>query len=99
VEQAAPENAMKRRILYLASTSLAFLAGCERGGVSDYTGYAADYMAYEDPVDDDDDGWEDWEDCDDGDPAINPDADEICDDGIDNDCDELTDADDTEDCG
>ena len=33
------------------------------------------------------------EDCDDSDPAINPDAEEICDE-IDNDCDELIDDDD-----
>jgi hypothetical protein len=38
------------------------------------------------------------EDCDDNDAAVNPDATEICDDEIDNDCDELIDADDVDDC-
>ena len=37
-------------------------------------------------------------DCDDGDPDINPGAEEVCDDFTDNDCDELTDGDDS-DCG
>ena len=89
---------MKRRMLLIASTLLGPLSGCDGGGVSDYTGYTADYMAWEDPVDDDEDGWEDWEDCDDGDAAIHPDAEEICDDSLDNDCDELIDADDVDDC-
>ncbi len=38
------------------------------------------------PVDADADGFVDSEDCDDSDPAVNPDADEICGDAIDNDC-------------
>jgi len=38
-------------------------------------------------VDGDGDGFTDDVDCDDGDPAINPAADEICDNGVDEDCD------------
>jgi len=37
-------------------------------------------------------------DCDDGDPDVNPDAEEVCDDGVDNDCDMLTD-DEAPECG
>jgi len=52
--------------------------------------------------DGDDDGFQnEWcggPDCDDTDPAINPDADEICDDQADNDCDGLTDYADEVDC-
>jgi len=54
------------------------------------------------PADEDDgdgDGWMACEgDCDDADDSAHPDADEECGDGVDNDCDGLTDADDTEDC-
>ncbi|MBW1809918.1 MAG: lamin tail domain-containing protein, partial [Deltaproteobacteria bacterium] len=49
-------------------------------------------------ADDDQDSFEDaacgGEDCDDSNAAVNPDADEICDDSIDNDCDGDTDTDD-----
>lgn len=41
----------------------------------------------DEPVDEDEDGFEAAEDCDDTDANVNPDADEVCDDGIDNDCD------------
>jgi len=37
-------------------------------------------------------------DCDDTDPSVNPDAEEVCDDGIDNDCNGLTDHEDAEAC-
>lgn len=87
---------MKRRLLFLASASLAFFAGCGEGETSDYTGFVADTAP--EGLDDDGDGYDTDSDCDDGDPDINPGVDEICDDGVDNDCDDLTDADDTEDC-
>ncbi len=38
------------------------------------------------PQDRDGDGWLEGEDCDDSDSAVNPDATEICEDGVDNDC-------------
>jgi hypothetical protein len=41
--------------------------------------------------DDDGDGWGDWQDCASLSPSIHPGAAEICDDGLDNDCDELFD--------
>ena len=44
----------------------------------------------------DGDGWSEPDDCDDDDPAINPDAEEICD-SVDNDCNELIDDDADED--
>jgi hypothetical protein len=53
----------------------------------------------EPPVDNDGDGSFSDVDCDDNDPARYPGAFEICDDGIDNDCDNQTDLSDTYDCG
>jgi hypothetical protein len=50
-----------------------------------------------DNLDDDGDGFTLCQDCDDGDPAVNPDAIELCDDGVDQDCsgaDRVGDADD-----
>lgn len=46
------------------------------------------------PTDSDGDGYPDDEDCDDSDPSIHPGAEEVCGDGLDNDCDELADCDD-----
>lgn len=47
-------------------------------------------------VDNDDDGYDEDEDCDDNDDAVNPGADEDCEDGEDNDCDDKVDADDSD---
>ncbi len=44
------------------------------------------------------DGFDSDVDCNDADPAIHPEAEEICDDTVDNDCDELIDALDVDDC-
>ena len=55
-------------------------------GSSADTGEGADSGAA--PVDADGDGWTDiGGDCDDTDPAVNPDAEEVCDNGVDDDCD------------
>ncbi len=49
------------------------------------------------PVEDaDGDGWDEAEDCDDADPEVHPEADEACDDGVDNDCDGAVDGDDVD---
>jgi len=50
-------------------------------------------------IDKDIDLWCIPEDCDDNDDLVNPDAAEVCDDGIDNNCDGLVDCYDTDDCG
>ena len=55
----------------LAAFAMVLSPGCERAQIYDFDG----------------DGYPDAEDCDSEDPDINPSADEICDDGIDNDCD------------
>ncbi|MCB9746052.1 MAG: putative metal-binding motif-containing protein [Alphaproteobacteria bacterium] len=43
------------------------------------------------PADADGDGWAATEDCDDADPAVNPGAEELCGNGVDDDCDPSTD--------
>lgn len=49
-------------------------------------------------ADEDGDGYTFETDCDDEDAAVNPDATEVCDDAIDNNCDGLTDTEDTVGC-
>ena len=50
------------------------------------------------PGDLDGDGFDACDECDDTDDAVNPDADEVCEDGIDNNCDGLTDDEDEDAC-
>ncbi len=96
---------MRRRLLLVASSVLGLASGCDLFVTSDYAAeiidsetFATDDYSGWPARDADDDGWfANDGDCDDDDPDVNPGADEICDDGIDNDCDGLTDGED-EDC-
>ena len=67
-----------RRLTGVALSMVVFAVGCERSHNFDYDG----------------DGVVDEDDCSPGDPAIFPGAEEICTDGVDNDCDQLIDGDD-----
>ncbi len=82
---------MRRVLLRGFGLILGASLGCVPPG---HTLYGVDDTQW---VDSDSDGYPPGEDCDDQDPAIYPDADEVCDDGVDNDCDGLADEDD-EDC-
>ncbi len=71
-----------KRATVVALTPL-FLAACY-GGAPVPEGYE----------DFDGDGWMEVDDCDDNNAAVNPDADEVCDDDIDNNCDGVIDEED-----
>ena len=66
-------------------------------GCSDFTDDSEDSEG--DARDDDGDGYLTPEDCDDLDASIHPDAAEVCDDALDNDCDGRADCEDQRDCG
>jgi len=84
------------RKIAMAAGATTFLAACY-GSPTDFV--PADSGFDSNPaVDLDLDGYTDDVDCNDDDAAIHPDAEEICDDAIDNNCDELIDADDAEAC-
>ena len=80
---------MKRLLLKSCGFALGLVVGCDPGQ-TDYgvweTGFA-DFDA---------DGFDADEDCDDEDADVHPGAEEICDDGVDNDCDNATDDEDTD---
>jgi hypothetical protein len=86
-----------RRILWKSCSLLAGLAmGCF--GKDDTMQPTPDYGVWDSSYRDvDGDGWPADVDCDDDDDSIHPEATELCDDGVDNDCDEAIDADD-DDC-
>ncbi|MFT4624985.1 MAG: hypothetical protein ACI8PZ_003651 [Myxococcota bacterium] len=73
------------------------LSACYGPPPGDYKGETADTNDTG-LVDADADGYTSDVDCDDADAAINPGAEEVCDDVKDNDCDLLIDADDVDDC-
>jgi len=77
-----------------SGTEYVLLVAGKSGDPDEYT------ITIEPCMDGDDDGYYDetcgGEDCDDADPAVNPDAVEDCENGIDDDCDGLTDYDDEE---
>lgn len=73
----------------LLGLALGSIAACGPGADS-----AEPTLITEAAVDLDDDGTPSDRDCDDADNSTSPAAPELCDDGVDNDCDGLTDADD-----
>lgn len=78
-------------VAVLAALAPLLLAGCT--GLSTQNCETADTAC--DTTDADADGYSAEVDCDETNPEVNPGATEVCDDGIDNDCDEVSDTDDS----
>ena len=83
---------MKRILLKSFGLAAGMAMGCFEKATPVYGVVDTGYVEH----DDDGDGWPLDEDCDDGSADIHPEAEEICDDGVDNDCDDAVDADDSD---
>jgi hypothetical protein len=81
---------MKRILLKSCTLALGFTLGCYEKATPVY---GVVDTAYRDL---DGDGWPADQDCDDGDAEVHPEAVEVCDDEVDNDCDEAVDGEDSD---
>ncbi len=72
---------MRKKLWSALSLATATLMGCADGCTTGVPEYGVPV------VDGDGDGWFEHQDCDDDQPTVHPEADEICDDAVDNDCD------------
>lgn len=83
-----------RSVKMLGASATAFvMAACYGVGPMDYKETGMDTGI---TLDLDEDGFNSDVDCDDTNAEINPEASEVCDDGVDNDCDDAIDSDDTD---